>query len=297
MLKKKWTDKSLVLTIKQTVMKNYVKDKVIIITGAGSGFGKLVAEMTSELGAKVVAADINADSLKEVVAGINGKGKIAEYIVTDVTNKEQMDAMAQFAVDKFGQIDVMINNAGIMPLAFYADHKIAWKAWDKCIDINFKGIVYGISAVHDQMISQGRGQVINISSIYGNFPIAGSGVYSATKAAVNVLSESLRVESQGKIKVTTIKPTGVPGTGLMASIINQKGLVGILGQNEQSFMSTFEQYSTGKLPAEKADFESPEYWVIDPEHLARNVVYAIDQPWGVSVSDITVRATGEAFIL
>ena len=101
-----------------------------------------------------------------------------------------------------------MNNAGIMPLALYADHEGWADAWDRCIDINLKGVLHGISCVHDQMKRQGRGHVVNVSSIFGNSPVAGAGVYGATKAAVNFLSESLRQESQGRIKVTTIRQTG-----------------------------------------------------------------------------------------
>ena len=100
----------------------------------------------------------------------------------------------------------MVNNAGVMPLAFYADHADAGAAWERCIDINIKGVLNGIVAVYDQMIAQGRGHIVNLSSIYGNFPVAGAGVYGASKAAVNFLSEALRVEAQGRIKVTVVKP-------------------------------------------------------------------------------------------
>lgn len=278
-------------------MTNHVKDKVIIITGAGSGFGKLVAQMTAELGAKVVAADINEENLKNVTKGIQAKGQTIEYFIVDVSSKEQVDAMAEFAIQKFGRIDVMLNNAGIMPLAFYSDHKIAAKAWDKAIDVNFKGVLNGITAVYDQMLAQGQGQVINISSIYGNFPIAGSGVYTATKAAVNVLSESLRVESQGKIKVTTVKPTGVFKTGLLETVINPEAAVGMAGHHKDSFLENLQKYTEGTMPEEYLDVNSTKYWSIDPEYLAKNVVYVINQPWGVSISDITVRSTGEELML
>ncbi len=93
----------------------------------------------------------------------------------------------------------MINNAGIMPLAFLADHADAAEAWSRCIDINIKGVLNGMIAVHDQMMSQGRGHIVNISSIYGNGPVAGAAVYGATKAAVNTMSEAFRVETQGVI--------------------------------------------------------------------------------------------------
>lgn len=277
-------------------MTNHIDGRVIIITGAGSGFGKLVAEMTAELGAHVVAADINEENLRAVVGGIHAKGQSAEFKLADVTDKEQMDALAAFAVEKFGRVDVMLNNAGIMPLAFFADHKKAWMAWDKAIDINIKGVVNGITAVYDQMIEQGYGQVVNISSIYGNAGIAGSAVYSATKAAVTVLSDALRIESKGKIKVTTLKPTGVPGTNLASAIVNEGAILGLVGQYASSYLKNVEKATKGELSAEQTDPNSIQYWAITPEELAENVVYVINQPWGVSISDITVRASGDEYV-
>ena len=103
-------------------------------------------------------------------------------------------------MDTFGGVDILVNNAGTMPLAFYEDHAIASEAWDRCIDVNIKGVLNGIMAVYDTMIGQGQGHVVNLSSIYGNAGVAGSAVYSATKSAVNELSNSLRLESQGKLK-------------------------------------------------------------------------------------------------
>src|SRR5690625_1654634 len=277
-------------------MSNYVKDKVIVITGAGSGFGRLVAEMTADMGAKVVGADINEGGLREVVEGIRAKGQSAEYQVADVTEKAQMDAVAALAVEKFGRIDVMLNNAGIMPLAYFADHKDAWQAWDKSIDVNIKGVVNGITAVYDQMIEQGRGQVINISSIYGNYGIAGSGVYSATKAAVKVISDSLRAESKGKIKVTTLKPTGIPGTNLASEIVNEEAAAPLTAHRGAQFAENAEKYYSGKMPEHQLDSDNIAYWTVTPEELAQNVVYVINQPWGVTISDITVRASGEDYV-
>ena len=117
-----------------------------------------------------------------------------------------------------------------MPLADFADHERAWEKWHKAIDINIKGVVNGIAAVYDQMIAQGRGHVVNISSIYGNAGVEGAGVYSATKAAVTALSDSLRVEAAGKIKVTTIKPTGVLGTNLASTVVNEMAIMGLVGR-------------------------------------------------------------------
>ncbi|OBB17678.1 short-chain dehydrogenase [Mycolicibacterium setense] len=278
-------------------MTDHVKDRVIIVTGAGGGFGRLIAEITAARGAKVIGADVNSDGLAETESTIAAAGGTFVGQLTDVTDRDQMLSLAKLAIENFGAIDVMINNAGTMPLAFYADHADAWQAWNRCIDINIKGILNGISAVYDQMITQGRGHVINISSIYGNFPVAGAAVYGATKAAVNVLSESLRVEAQGKVKVTLVKPTGVPATGLGTTIVNQSGVIGIVGHNFPTFTESVTKLMGGELSGPEADENSAKYWAIEPRHLADSVVYAIDQPWGVSIGDITVRATGENYIL
>ena len=163
--------------------------------------------------------------------------------------------------------------------------------------MNLKGVLHGMAAVYDHMIRQGRGHIVNISSIYGNVPTAGAGVYAATKAAVNVLSDSLRAEAQGRIKVTVVRPTGVPGTNLGSSIVNGDALVGILGQNLASYMDHIGQSMTGELPEGLADPDDIRYWAVTPEELAANVVWVIDQPWGVSISDLTVRASGEEFLI
>jgi NAD(P)-dependent dehydrogenase (short-subunit alcohol dehydrogenase family) len=191
----------------------------------------------------------------------------------------------------------MVNNAGVMPLAFYADHAVAADAWDRCIDVNLKGVLHGIIAVHDAMIRQGRGHVVNVSSIYGNHPVAGAAVYGATKAAVCFLSESLRQESQGRIKVTTIRPTGVPATKLGAGVVNPAAIGGILGRNEADFMQKLGALASDDPPPELVDPERITYYALAPELLADQVVYAIDQPWGVSIADLTVRASGDAYLI
>jgi len=276
---------------------NHVDGKVIVITGAASGFGRLVAQKTAALGARVVCADVDADGLAETLSVIDAAGASAKAHIADVTDLAAMQALAQAALDAFGCIDVMINNAGVMPLAFYADHEQAAPAWSRCIDINIKGVLHGILAVHDQMLEQGRGHIVNLSSIYGNFPVVGAGVYGASKAAVNFLSESLRMESQGRIKVTIIKPTGVPATGLSQGIVNSDAVVGILGPHMAAYGQLMEAFAAGELPAEYADAEHIEYFALQPEYLAEQIVYAINQPWGVSIGDITVRASGDGYIL
>lgn len=278
------------------VRDSHIHDRVVIVTGAGSGFGALTSELLASLGAAVVAADVDAEAVTATVAGITEAGGRAEAVTADVTSRDDMDRVAAVAVERFGAIDVLVNNAGVMPLAFFADHGIAAQAWDRCIDINVKGVVNGIAAVYDQMIEQGRGHVVNISSIYGNRGTAGSGVYSATKAAVAVLSESLRVEAQGKIKVTVVRPTGVPGTNLGAGVLNLEAFVGVTGQHTDRFSGRIMQWLEGTLPPEAADPDDVAYWALDPRELAAQIVAVIDTPWGLDISDITVRATGEDYV-
>ncbi|SNS96432.1 SDR family oxidoreductase [Rhodococcoides kyotonense] len=277
-------------------MSQYLQDKVILITGAGGGFGQLIAEKVAAQGAKVVGVDINEQGLKTVFDGIAAAGFQGTYAVADVTEMDQVVAAAKHAVDTFGALDVLVNNAGVMPLAYFADHERAWQKWHKAIDINIKGVVNGISAVYDQMIAQGRGQVVNISSIFGNAGIDGSGVYSATKAAVTTISDSLRIEAKGKIKVTTVKPTGVTGTNLASWIVNENAILGLTGQRAATFTENMTAATTDTLRPEQKDVDSIEYWLIKPDDLATAVVHVIDQPWGISISDVTVRASGEDYL-
>lgn len=278
-------------------MENHVEGKSIIITGAGSGFGALISQKAAQMGAKITCADINAESAEAVAKGICDDGGVAQAVTADVTDPEAMRAVAKAAIDAFGSIDVMINNAGVMPLAFISDHKEALPKWHQCIDINFKGVVNGTTAVYDQMMMQGRGQVINLSSIYGNHPVIGSAVYGATKAAVNFFSESLRVEAKGKIKVTTVKPTAVIATGLAAGVVNPMAAAGSVGHNIEEFGAVISAYIEGKSPAEVHDPNNMSYQIMDPEHIADSIIYTINQPWGVSIGDITIRASGDHYIL
>lgn len=278
-------------------MTNFVEGKSIIVTGAAGGFGKLVSEKAAALGALITCVDVNTEALEASVANINASNGKAQAVTADVTQLDDLKAAARQAVDAYGRIDVMINNAGVMPLGLYSDHEIGAEKWHRCIDINFKGVLNGIIAVYDQMVSQGEGHVINLSSIYGNFPVLGAAVYGATKSAVNFLSESLRVEARGRIKVTTVKPTGVPGTNLGSGVVNPEAVLGIVGQNAPGFFETLAAYGEGKLPASQLDGSSMDYPVLDPEHIADQIIYAINQPKGVSIGEITVRAAGDHYIL
>ena len=276
------------------IQKNYVEGKVIIITGASSGFGKLTAKRAAEMGGKIVLAARSEEKLKETVAEIKAAGGEASYIVTDVAKKDDVFAMAKFAVDTSGRIDVLVNNAGTMPLAFFSEHEQALDKWEQCIDISIKGTIFGISAVYDQMIKQGQGQVINVSSIYANFPVAGAGVYQVAKMGVQYLAESLRSECQGKIKVTTIKPTGFMKTNLSSSVVDQMAMMPAVAGPLEILSNWVEE---APLRPDFHDINSMTYNDPDPQVLADNIIYAINQPWGVSIGDLTVRASGESFVI
>jgi len=278
-------------------MTNHVAGKSIVITGAGGGFGGIVSRKAAALGASITCGDINLAAAQAVVDEIVAPGGRAQAVAVDVTSLAATKALIARAIEAFGTLDVMINNAGIMPLAFFADHEAAYPAWERCIDINIKGVLNGMVAAYDPMIAAGRGQIINLSSIYGNFPVIGAAVYGASKSAVNFLSESLRVESRGKIKVTTIKPTGVPTTGLSGTVVNQAAGIGIVAHNMPDFMEMVGQIGDGTFPPERLDPEEMDYASLAPEHIADAIVHTINQPWGVSISEVTVRAAGDHFVL
>ena len=278
------------------VMTGYLADRVVIVTGAASGFGRLIAQRCAAGGARVVGLDVDTDGLDQVIETIRAAGGQALAHAADVTDLAGVRAGVVAAVQAFGAVDVLVNNAGVMPLAFFADHERAWQRWHRAIDINIKGVVNGIAAVYDQMIAQGRGHVVNISSIYGNGGVAGAGVYCATKVAVTALSDALRVEAQGRIKVTTVKPTGVLGTNLAGGVVNETAVMALAGQNAPQFAENLGNFVTGSLRPEQTDVDSMQYWLITPEDLADAVVHVIDQPWGITISDVTVRASGENYI-
>jgi NADP-dependent 3-hydroxy acid dehydrogenase YdfG len=277
-------------------MTDHVAGKSVIVTGASSGFGRLTAEKLGALGARLTLADVNGEGAETTASAIRSAGGEAQAIMADVTSIEDMRRVAAAAVEHYGGVDVMVNNAGIMPLAFIADHADALPAWSRCIDINFKGVMHGSIAVYDQMMAQGRGHIINLSSIYGNRPTAGAAVYGATKAAVDYFSHALRQEARGKIKVTVIKPTGVLSTGLMGTVVNPAAGVGLIGHNVASFYEDYGKLAGDDAPSELTDPNAIGHAFLAPEPIADTIIHAIAQPWGVSISDITVRASGEHYI-
>lgn len=267
---------------------NYVKDKVIIITGASSGFGAATARKAAAMGAKVVLAARRGEILAKMVEEIKAAGGEASYVATDVRDQAQCIALAQHTIDTYGRIDVLVNDAGTMPQGFFAEHEWAMPHWEACLDTALKGTLYCTCAVYDQMLLQGKGHVINVSSILGNTAVNGSGVYNVSKVGVRFLAESLRVEARGKIKTTVVRPTSVSTTGLGRTIVDNKAsMAGLYGK-------VFKMLTANPAAMMGArDINSVQYREPTADDLADNIIYVINQPWGVDISDITVRATGE----
>lgn len=273
-------------------MKNYVQDKVVVITGASSGFGKLTTQGILELGGKVIASDINVAGLAELEKEVQSDN--LRTTKCDTTSQADVTAMIAFAIAEFGRVDVLVNNAGIMPLAFLADHHEAMTQWERCIDTNIKGVLYGITAVYDQMIKQGKGQIVNISSIYGNGPVEGGTPYGMTKNAVKFMTDSLRNETKGQIKFTTIKPTFC-ATNLLGTVINHEATRGLLSNRAPETKQIMGEVMSGKADPAYTDPENIKYFLLDPQYIADNIIYTINQPDGVSISDITIRAAGDYY--
>ncbi|MEG4121815.1 SDR family oxidoreductase [Microcoleus sp. N9_B4] len=238
-----------------------VNGKVIIITGASSGIGEATARMLAKNGAKVVLGARRADRLETIVKDIDAEGGIAEYQALDVTQRSQLEAIVQLAQSKFDRVDVLINNAGIMPLSTLDQLKV--EEWDRMIDVNIKGVLYGIAAALPVMKAQKSGQIINLSSIGGHTVSPTAAVYCATKFAVGALSEGLRQEVGGDIRVTVISP-GVTESELADSISDEAARLG---------MQEFRKLS---IPASA---------------IAHAILFAIEQPDHVDVSEIIVRPT------
>jgi NADP-dependent 3-hydroxy acid dehydrogenase YdfG len=242
-----------------------VKDKVVIITGASSGIGEATARMLAKNGAKVVLGARRIDRLEAIAKEIHADGGIAEYQALDVTQREQLEAIAQLAKDKFGRIDVMINNAGVMPLSTLDQLKV--EEWDRMIDVNIKGVLYGIAAVLPIMKAQKSGQIINISSIGGHAVSPTAAVYCATKFAVGAISEGLRQEVGGDIRVTVISP-GVTESELANTISDDDARKGM------------QEFRKLCIPAEA---------------IARTILFAVSQPDDVDVSEMIVRPTASPY--
>lgn len=241
-----------------------VEGKVVILTGASSGIGEATAKVLAANGAKVVLAARREERLQHLKASLEKQGGTVVFKTTDVTSHQEMEELAQFTFDTFGQMDVLINNAGIMPLSFLHEKKV--DEWDRMIDVNMKGVLYGIAAVLPYMRQRKQGHIINVSSVTGHIVRKTWAVYSGTKFAVRAITDALRQEeAENNIRTTIICP-GAVSTELVHTISNEE---------IKKSISDALQIS---LPAEA---------------IAHSILYAISQPEHTAVNEIIVRPTNQ----
>jgi NADP-dependent 3-hydroxy acid dehydrogenase YdfG len=246
-------------------MSNNIKGKVVVITGASSGLGEATAQLLSEEGAILVLAARRAERIEKLAYTIRENGGEVLAVPTDVSNAEQVQNLVDTAVKEFGKIDVILNNAGVMPLSALEDLKI--HEWEQMIDVNIKGVLYGIAAALPYMKERKSGHFINVSSVAGHKIFGGSAVYSATKSAVRVISEALRQEvTPYNIRTTIISP-GAVKTELLEHISD----VNIQDANKDF---------VGKIG-------------LSPDAFARLIAFAISQPEDMDINEILFRPTAQ----
>lgn len=243
-----------------------IEGKVVVITGASSGLGEATARHLAQLGAKVVLGARRIERMDAIVKDIQAAGGQAVARAIDVTRREDLAALIKTATDAFGQVDVMINNAGLMAIAPISELRV--DEWDRMIDINIKGVLYGIAAALPVFEAQGSGHFINISSVAGIKVFSpGGSVYSGTKYAVRAISDGLRHEVGGKIRTTTIEP------GAVDSELK-------LGSGHQPSAEVVKEFYKQAIPAQS---------------VARAIAYAIEQPADVDINEIVLRPTAQDF--
>lgn len=278
-------------------MENYVNGKVVLITGAASqaGFGKNVAEIVTSMGGKVVAMDIDGENLSKTIEGVRAAGGEIVGMTGDASKEEDVKAFVQLALDTYGRVDTFLANAGIMPHALFKDYDLAIRRWEDVIDLSLKGTLYAIGACYDVMQKQGYGQMIFVSSIMANFSFAGSCVYSACKAGMRYLANGLRQEAHGVIKVTIVNPPSISRTNLAKTIVAPGGGGSMIDKDE--YMGRAMKIMRGEAPEEALDRDNIQYWEMTARDMAEQIVYCINQPDGISISDITVRSGNDMFII
>ncbi|RKT21770.1 NADP-dependent 3-hydroxy acid dehydrogenase YdfG [Paraburkholderia sp. RAU2J] len=246
-------------------MTQNIKDKVVVITGASSGLGEATARLLASQGAIVVLGARRVDRINALAEEIVADGGAALAVATDVTDAAQVKYLVDRAVQTYGRVDVMLNNAGLMPHSLLERGKI--EDWDRMIDVNLKGVLYGIAAALPHMKAPKSGHIVNVSSVAGHKVRPGSAVYAATKAAVRMLSEGLRQEVKPYNIRTTVVSPGAVATELPGSVTEPDVAKGIR-----------EFYAQFAIPAQS---------------FARVVVFAMSQPDDVDMNEILFRPTSQ----
>jgi NADP-dependent 3-hydroxy acid dehydrogenase YdfG len=241
----------------------HIAGGVVAITGASSGIGRATAKVLAARGAKVVLGARREAELAELVREIAAAGGAATYLATDVTRRADVEALVALAVDRFGRLDVMVNNAGIGPISRFDALRV--EDWDAMIDVNLRGTLYGVAAAMPVFARQQSGHIVNVVSTAGLKILPTMGVYAATKNAVRTATEALRQESR-RIRVTEVSP-GYVATDFAASI------------TDPEIMKLIE--------SRKAAFAIP------PEAVANAIAFAIEQPDGVEIGSIVIRPTAQ----
>lgn len=246
-------------------MTSGIEGKVIAITGASSGIGEATALLLAERGAKVVLAARRSDRIEALAARIAGAGGEAVAVVTDVTRRADLSRLVATARERYGKLDVLVSNAGISPISALDDLRV--EDWEAMVDVNIKGVLYGIAEALPVFREQGSGHFVHTLSTAGLTIVPTMSVYAGTKNAVRAISEGLRQEAGETLRVTTVSP-GFIRTELADSITDPDARSGI-------------QASMDKI-------------AISPDAIARAIAFAIEQPAGVDVGEIVVRPTAQS---
>jgi NADP-dependent 3-hydroxy acid dehydrogenase YdfG len=236
-----------------------IKNKVIVITGASSGIGEATALLLAGRGAKVVLGARGAERLEALAARIADSGGEAVYASTDVRQREDLSRLVALACERYGKIDVLVSNAGVMPISPLDDLRV--EDWEDMIDVNIKGVLYGIAAALPVFRKQGFGHFVNTASTAGHKTVPSQSVYSGTKFAVRAISEGLRQEAGDKLRVTIISP------GMVKTSFTENATDPVVRKNLGLAMT--------------------------PDAVARAIAYAIEQPDDIDVNEIVIRPTAQ----
>lgn len=244
-----------------------ITSKVVVITGASSGIGEATAKLLATQGNKIVLGARREDRLADIAETIKDGGGEATYKVTDVTSLDDVEALAQAALDTYGRIDVWMNNAGLMPHSEFIKGKV--DDWNRMIDVNLRGVLYGIHAALPIMRKQKSGHFINISSVAGHVVRPAAGVYAATKFGVRAISEALRQEealAQSNVRVTVISP-GAIATELVEHVTDK--------EQKASMDAYYDEYA------------------VSPDRIAQAIAFAINTPEDTGMNEIIIRPAAQ----
>ncbi|MDJ1499620.1 SDR family oxidoreductase [Xanthocytophaga agilis] len=241
-------------------MERTLEGKVIAITGASSGIGEATALLLAEKGAKVVLGARRTERLQSLSDRIEAAGGSCIWLEADVTQRNDLQKLVDLACERFGTLDVIINNAGVGQLSRIDELDV--EGWEQMIDVNLKGVLYGIAAAMPVFLKQGSGHIVNVISTSGIKIVPTQGVYAGTKNAVRTITEALRQESAGQVRVTGISP---------------------------GFVQTEMPNAMKNVTMKNAIRDTMESIAISPQAIARAIAFAIEQPADVEIGDLVIR--------